>query len=97
MNDKWALWRYGESGWKWTSKTAQGYGRTYRTAGDGQGLHALSIRDDGRETWAQLMGSSQFSLPKNQSQAVYRLRSMTLNGFYNLATVADLETLEGNF
>lgn len=97
MSTEWALWRHGKSGWKWTGKTAQGRGRTYRTGGDGRGLFELSVAVNGQERWAQLLGASQFSLPDNESQAIYRLRSMTLNGFYNLATVADLSSLTGDF
>lgn len=91
MNDKWALWRYGERGWKWVGKNIDGtHGQTYRTNSEGDGLWRLRIDYSGQESWQQEKGAAQYQLPADRAKTIRRLAR-------SLATMADLSMLEGNF
>lgn len=84
-----AIWQWGERGWKWVEKS-NGFGSTFRTDGNGQGLFHLDIRPDGTETWFQRLGTCQYNVPADRDRAITAIGA-------DIATLAELETLPGNF
>lgn len=93
MDDhKLAVWRCGRRGWEWVASNGYGYAHTYRTDGNGEGLYRLSIAPNGTETWDQLLGSSQFSLPSHKGEALIKISEN-----YGVVRRSELSTLQGNF
>ena len=88
-NEGLAMYPYG-NGWKWTERTQDGRGVTYRTNRSGEGLFQLDIDPSGQESWRQLKGTGQFRLSSNKAQALYTLKG-------RVASEGELTTLRGNF
>jgi len=58
--------RIGNKGWEFTIKGK----KTYRTNGNGEGLW---IWVDYKANWKQIVGTSQFSLPKDRKKAYRKI------------------------
>ncbi len=95
-NNDYAISPYGSRGWKFTIRNSAGFAGTYRTNKEGEGLFELRIDPLGNESWAQLKGTAQYSLPKDLKDAILKLNSRSREG-YRLARNEELHSLKGSF
>ncbi len=96
-NDNPAIWPYGH-GWKWTAKSIDGRGETWRTDKTGCGLFRLRIDSAGGERWEQTRGTAQYSLPSDRNRAIALLRQRGRNYPGSaIVTISELSALRGDF